>query len=114
MMGLDTIRALSAEAAAEAAAAGRRPFIYWPEDEVRAPFPFPNLGDYRPEGWMLIDTLFCDKTGWGDADEPALTVDQLINRIRTLNAEHHFNLGYAIIEEGEFQCVVGVFARGAA
>lgn len=111
MFSPETLRALSAEAAARAAAEDLRPYAYWPQDEVAAPFPFPNLGDHRPEGWTLIDTLFADKTGWGADDEPALTPDQLVARVAALNDEHRFRVGYGIIEEGQFQVVIGVFLR---
>lgn len=114
MFSPETLRAMSAEAAARAAAENRVPFAYWPQDEVTAPFPFPNLGDHRPAGWRLIDTLFADKTGWGYDDEPALSVAQLTRRVEAINAEHNWKVGYAIIEEGQFQAVIGVFAKEEA
>lgn len=65
----------------------------------------PNFGTYRPKGWtMRSDTLFVDKSGWGDSSEPALTIRAFFEQMET-------GVGYAMIEEGEFQCVVGVFDR---
>jgi hypothetical protein len=65
----------------------------------------PNIGDYRPKGYKLVDTLFVDKYGFGTEREPALTHGQLVQRVKNFG----LNYGYAIIEEGEFQMVVGVF-----
>jgi hypothetical protein len=114
MMGLETIRDLSREAGEAAEAAGDTPHSYWRGDPTRRGegFPFPNLGDYRPEGWNLVGTLFADATGWGAEDEPALTVGQLetkINEIRAAYDEDGNGVGFGIVEVGQFQVYVGVF-----
>jgi len=114
MMSLAAIRALSAQQAARAARAKKTPYFVeqddldrWHEklDAGQTPsLPFPNIGDYRPNGFKLVDTLFCDKSGWGSPSEPALTVHQLVAALEV-------GKGYAIIEEGQFQCYLGVFER---
>jgi len=65
MMSLETIRRVNREAGREAAQKNRRPYVPWNLDEIREwpPFPFPNLGDYVPEGWELVMRFFVDKDG---------------------------------------------------
>ena len=63
----------------------------------------PNFGDYRPEGWELGETYFVDKTGFDDQG-PALSIERFLVQMRV-------GLGYAMIEEGQFQCYVGEFNR---
>lgn len=69
-------------------------------------FPIPNLGALRPAGWKLIDDWLVDASGFGSESEPALTIRQLASRLRD-------NIGkgyaYAIVEQGQFQIVIGVF-----
>jgi hypothetical protein len=64
----------------------------------------PNIGSYRPTGWTLVATHFVDKTGLGRRDEPALTFVQFLGVVQV-------GYGYAIIEEGPFQAVIGEFER---
>ena len=64
----------------------------------------PNLGSHRPRGWHLAATHFVDKSGLGRRDEPALTFVQFLATVEV-------GYGYAIIEEGQFQVVIGKFTR---
>jgi hypothetical protein len=59
--------------------------------------------------------FFVDKSGFGDSREPALGLAEVVE-----NLEHalgalgkidtgRFSLGLGIVEEGQFQCYVGVF-----
>lgn len=112
MMSLETIRRMAREAAARAAREGKRPYVVTREDladwlaQAEAgglpKLPFPNLGEYRPEGWELVDTYLVDSSGFGAPDEPALTARQLLERLQR-------GMGYAIIQQGQFQVVVGAF-----
>ena len=116
MMSLTAIKEQNREAAAIAAAEGRTPFVFFEREEVRDtfPLPFPFLGDHRPEGWELIDEHFADSSGLGAADEPALSMGQLLNLIEEKIDEAHENgqqVGWAIIEAGQFQVYVGEFRR---
>lgn len=110
------IVAASAAAAAKAARLHKRPFIVEQTDLDAAKAAlhageiprilrlFPFVGGYVAPGWKLIGTLFADATGWGDEYEPALTVSQLVARLKVGH-------GYAIIEAGEFQVYIGEFER---
>lgn len=117
-MSIETIVALSDEVGAEARRRATQPLVPTPADverwrELRTDRggpTIPNIGSYRPDGWELIDDLFCDKSGTGAPDEPALTLDQFCDCVEDLFADEH-EPGLAIIEEGEFQLVVGVFRR---
>lgn len=118
MMSLATIKAVNREHAQEAARNGRTPFVYFSVVEVDQTdgFPFPFFGDYRPDGWEMVDTHFVDATGWGTEDEPALTVEQFRRVIRDSIGDHAANretVGWAVIEAGQFQVRVGEFTRPA-
>ncbi len=111
MMSLSTIHEMSREQAAKASKAHKKPFIVEAEDldlwrgGTETPsFPFPNIGDYRPKGWTLVDTLFVDKSGCGSESEPAMNLRQLLARLEV-------GKGYAIIEEGQFQLYLGEFVQ---
>lgn len=105
MYDLATLRAMNRAAASRAAREHKRPYIVEKEDlGSMPPFPFPNLGDYRPKGWKLIEEHFVDNSGFGSPGEPALTVNEFISK---LVVGH----GYAIIGEGQFQVYVGEFTK---
>lgn len=122
MMSEAQIVALADRMAKMARKERRVPWVPFNVDEVRRlpggpdykhgmrGYPFPNFGSYRPRGWKMRGTLFCDKTGMGREDEPALTIHQLNCRLEQDTAAC-LGYGYAIVEEGEFQIVVGVFER---
>jgi hypothetical protein len=116
MMSPETIRALERDQAKKAARAKKKPYVPFDEAEIRSyavdgvPFPFPNIGSYRPNGWTLVEELFCDKSGLGADWEPALTHNQLKQKlIEHVNSDK--NYGYAIISEGQFQLYIGVFEK---
>lgn len=118
-----TIREMEYKAAREAARKGRRPFVIHDEAEIDRfpPFPFPFIGDHCPKGWAVITdddgkdiTLFVDTSGFGAADEPALTVNQLKNELRNWlkkGAEEKRTFGFALISLGQFQGYLGVFEK---
>jgi hypothetical protein len=116
MMGIETIKMLENKAARKAAKEKKRPYMPYDENEIRSygengvTFPFPNIGSYRPEGWTLVDEVMCDKTGLGAEWEPALTTDQLKKKLLHDYAQEE-TYGYAIISEGQFQIVLGVFEQ---
>ena len=84
-----------------------------PQLDTMPPFPFPNLGDDSVEvskRFEHITDLFCDKSGWGADDEPALTIPQLMDKLRVLFRENkETGLRLAIVEEGQFQVYIGVW-----
>ncbi len=111
MMSAGTIRRLAREQAKRPARAKTLPLIVegedWPDDARLFEYlrHLPNVGDYRPRGWKLVEHRLVDKTGMGSEDEPALTICGLLAWVR----EHGPGFGYAIISEGQFQVVVGRF-----
>lgn len=114
MMSLAQLHYRNAEAAAIAAAEDRRPFVVTIEDieswrvaierGLDFQFPFPDLGDYVPDGWELTEELFVDATGFDmhDAGGPALSIAEMVERLEP-------GKGYAITEVGEFQLYLGKF-----
>ena len=103
MMGLEAIEAMSREAAQRAAELGQEPLTAFVDGD-KAVLKCPKLGDYVPDGWTLKEKLFVDNTGWGSEGEPALTVKQFLAKVKE-------GLGYAIVEEGQFQVYIGVFEK---
>lgn len=64
----------------------------------------PNIGDRRSKTWELIDEFFVDSSGFGQLSEPALTIKEFYAKVKA-------GLGYAVIEEGQFQVFIGVFKK---
>ena len=105
MFDLRTIQAMNREHAARAAKEGRLPYIVWAEDlDNMPPFPFPNLGNYVPDGWKLDKEYFVDSSGFGQEGEPALTIDQFLKVVEV-------GKGYALTECGQFQLYVGEYTK---
>lgn len=113
MYGLETIIEMNKAAGEKARAEGTRPlrlavgFEWPPPPGVQ----LPSVGDAEEEldeELVRVDTLFVDTSGWGQADEPALTLSQLGDRLREL-AEGHGPLLVATVEHGQFQANLGVW-----
>lgn len=106
--GLELAR-MRVEAAKTAAEENQTPFVSTAQVKAQAmdgdltAVKIPNFGDYRPDGWELGEIYFVDKTG-GDDEGPAMSIEGLIARMTP-------GRGYAIIEEGQFQCYVGEFTQ---
>lgn len=118
MLSLSQIVEFSEEAGRRARSRKLTPFVPFDKNTVNKYFAhpdgsfFPNLGTYRPVGWDLVDHALVDKTGWGYESEPAWTIRHLHEFIlQTIDDGQRF--GWAIIEEGEFQLVIGWFERNA-
>lgn len=111
MMSLSTIRTMSAQRAAEARRKKKEPFVPFDEEEIkRWEFKMPALGDYVPPGWKMVEELFCDSSGFGSPNEPALTKQQLMNKMLEYERAGK-SYGYAVTEAGQFQVYVGVYER---
>jgi len=116
MMSPATIRALSDEAARKAARAKKQPYVFFDDDEVtrvfaqegRAPIPF--IGSYKPKGWSKVEELFCDSSGLGRDDEPALSFQQFEAKVREYLAKDGV-YGFAVTEAEQFQVYVGVYRK---
>lgn len=138
MMSTSMIISESRRAARESARRGEVPLLFEAED-LNAPQDtrthsrgIPFIGDRKPRGWQLQqasdipafakhssclmpwhdDAKFprsslvqVDSSGWGSPGEPALTQDEWIEAVRAAGPGY----AYAIVETGQFQCVVGIF-----
>ena len=112
-MDIAEIKTASRDAAILAAAKKKQPYVPFDEKEIQtsnAIEHIPNLGDYRPKGWKLVDKWFCDNSGMGSEDEPALTIAQLNAKMLDKYNEGH-TYGYGVIERGQFQIWLGVFKK---
>ena len=103
-MSLETIEFLATEQGQRARRLELEPFYITFQEEIDGfeTFPFPNIGDYVPKGLVKIGEAFVDKSGWGRADEAAMTPDQLK---QWLEPEYW----YAITQEGQFQLYISKF-----
>lgn len=108
MKPLEVIEAESREWAEEAAAKRKRPFVFFNNTEVHPPWRFPLLGSHVPTGWKLKEELFCDLTGLGTENEPALTTKQLEKKIKEIITQPGV-YGFGLISTGQFQGTVGVY-----
>ena len=108
MFGLETIKAMNAEAGRKARLSKAKPAII----EAGAPVTgVPFLGDACDDLDAIaerLDTLFVDISGWGAPNEPALTQEQFIARLHEL-ADEHGTLMVALEECGQFQGFAGVW-----
>jgi len=112
MWGLDTIKAMNAEAGEVAREAGKEPLRFNEYidslDDVADLGGFPNMGtacediDERHE---RLDTLFCDSTGFGGG---ALSKYSLWAKLVELREEHG-DLLVAVESVGQFQMYLAVW-----
>ena len=103
MMGLETIRRMNAAQTVEAETQGVQPYVAI-SDHDEGVFGCPTLGDYVPSGWNRVNTLFVDQSGFGMDDEPALSINQFLNKVKK-------GFGYGIGETGQFQLYIHVFEK---
>jgi len=103
MMSASTIYELQERARKKAKRNKTEPYEIWPGDVNRfPPFPFPSIGNYNHPRWDLVKTYFVDSTGSGEDDEGAMSTRQLIAKLKV-------GYAYAIVEQGQFQLVVGEY-----
>lgn len=69
-------------------------------------FRVPYIGDHIPVGWKRTNRkpYFVDLSGFGQEDEPAMTLRALVERLRV-------GYGYALTEVGQFQGYVAEYQR---
>ena len=107
MLSPEQIKETQLQAAAKAARNRSVPLVSWPEDSARdLGRTMPFLGEYVPEGWVMEETFFVDASGWGQEGEPALTLGQFDEIVR-----QHVGSGWAIVEAGQFQVVIGRYEK---
>jgi hypothetical protein len=135
MMSMEVARQMAREQAEQSALEGKEPYFMmdWDIEELRKGIDecvrsFPNLGTYCPDNWKRVNleddlhlsgqgiymgdndgygAFFVDSTGWGSASEPAMSLEELIRHVITIGKGY----GYALVEVGEMQVKVGVFAQ---
>ena len=115
MMGFETIRAMNSDATNRAKRKGNRPFV--PAEDIRknltvenmrASIRIPMMGDYIPKNWEEVgEPLFCDKSGCGGENEPALTARGLCEAIK----KDAIDIGYGSHDEGQFQIYVSRYRQ---
>lgn len=115
MMSLQAIRDLSEQAAKRAKRERKLPMVFsetqramLADGEIGPVRCIPNLGDYRPKGWKLVDEHFVDSSGFGSAGEPAMTIGDFCKLV----AKHDADRGWGLTQEGQFQVYVGEFELG--
>lgn len=106
MYALETIHQMNEDRCKEAQDRHLKPLVVSKKLNLEDIRSMPNFGSYRPKGWKLVRELFVDSSGFGREGEPALTVNQFLAEIKMF-------CGYAIIEEGQFQVMIGEFMRCA-
>jgi len=115
MMSAQYIDSMSRKAARESAREGKLPYIVWPHDisawkamlakGISPRLPFPALGSRNPRGFKLVQEFFVDSSGWGGRNEPAMTIDQLIDELKP-------NMAYSLGDVGQFQLYVREWKPG--
>ena len=115
MMGLETIRAMNNDATSRAKRKGNRPFVPAQDvrhnltvENMRRNIRIPMMGDYIPKNWEEVgEPLFCDKSGSGGENEPALTARGLCEAIK----KDAIDIGYGSHDEGQFQIYVSRYRQ---
>ena len=111
------IRKLVDEASIEARQRGLRPTLASEAAKnyrTSGRFNIPFLGDYIPEGWKIIDeTVFVSTVvgpvSWNSSS--AISQSELYNRI--VEKLDDGNVGYGVIEQGQFQVLVSLYRKEA-
>jgi hypothetical protein len=127
MMTADTIQHIAKSAARSSMRAGTVPCVLSAYDieAIKTDTKYikhliPTLGDRCPKGWKRIrppaghgvyegdnhgfGAYMVDSSGFGSEYEAALTIEQFLNVLQP-------GFGYAVIEFGQFQVKIGMFAR---
>jgi hypothetical protein len=114
MMDLHTIRILNDRATRKAKTREVQPLVLGEEEDIdnlgKPGYVIPNLGDHCPAGWKLLETWFCDHSGFGGEGEPALTLGQLKSKMKGCIRDGK-SYGYGIVECGQFQLHLGVYEK---
>jgi hypothetical protein len=114
MMDLHSIKQANARATRTAKSKKAVPLVLAELEDVdnlgTPGYIIPNLGDHCPAGWELLETWFCDSSGFSGENEPALTLGQLKEKMKDcISAGNIF--GYGIVECGQFQLHLGVYQK---
>lgn len=114
MMDLQTINSMNAKATRRAKIKNVLPLVLGEQEDVdhlgEPGYIIPNLGDHCPAGWKMLETWFCDHSGFGSDNGPALTLQQLKSKMKSCIGDGKI-YGYGIVECGQFQLHLGIFER---
>lgn len=116
MWGLETIKAINAEAGVKARNLRKKPCVLKSVDDVDRlgeikRLRIPHLGtacEDIDDDKERLDTLFCDMSGFGSPSEPALTINQMKARLKEM-IEEHGPIAIALEEQGQFQGYLAVW-----
>ena len=138
MMDLETIKYLNKKAGKQAREDDLEPkvlsydeIVELEEGSIEPIRSIPNLGTHIPSGWKKFNVnklkdklavpdwwygfkilkggeLWCDSSGFGAENEPALTVSQFADVVSKLVKENP-HLGFGLYSTGQFQAGVRVF-----
>jgi len=103
MYSLEYIKKMNNQATRQAERENRQPYIARVNNDIDVR-KAPKLGNYIPDGWERVNTYFVDNSGFGSEDEPALTFEQFLSKVK---AEY----GYGIGECGQFQIYIHEYRR---
>jgi hypothetical protein len=103
MYSLEYIKALQDESTLKAKAEGLEPYIARCDKDENV-LRCPDLGYYLPDGWDRSELYFVDNSGFGSESEPALTINQFLNKVKQ-------GFGYAIYEAGQFQVYIQEYKK---
>jgi len=101
MMSLDAIRELSDELAEQAELNDLEPREAICDGDETVKY-MPAIGSYDPPGFTQTNEYFCDSSGFGSPNEPALTFEQFLTTVK----KGRF---YAIGDQGQLQLYVREF-----
>jgi len=62
-----------------------------------------------PQGFVEVETLFCDASGMGSESESALTQSQAIEAVKKIQSENDCPLYSAVTDTGQFQLYVTLY-----
>ena len=116
MFSADTIVSLNAEAALDAASKNLQPFIPWDINEIETLGidllrQIPNIGSLDvSDAWDWVEDVLVDSSGLGSESEPALTLNGALDFIKN-HVTESAGRGFAIVSQGQFQVVLGVFEK---
>ncbi|KPJ96729.1 MAG: hypothetical protein AMS18_00275 [Gemmatimonas sp. SG8_17] len=113
MMDAATIRHMSSQAAMAAAFERRIP-LQLEAYELEPPFPIPFIGNAVKEYGLPyedVETFFVDSSGFGRPGEPALTINEFIDRANYLIFDSDEPVYWAITEAGQFQVYITAYHK---
>ena len=101
MLGLSEIIKVNKKTGRQAKNAGRKPLLAKVNGKIAM---IPDLGDYTPKGYKLINSYFVYSSDFGVEGDPALTIEQFLAKV--VKGKY-----YGIGRQGQFQIDVNEFEK---